>query len=128
MQPQAYGSVALPSPAAPAAQPASPQVWAQPAAQGAASPAPPTVESGPLGFLLFKRFITPTLLVGLFWLMIVGGELFCVYQIFDRPSHIGETLLVMFLGPIALRLYAELLIVLFRVQETLVEVRDRLPR
>lgn len=75
-------------------------------------------------FLRFRRMVTPVLIQLLFWLgvlaVVVGG----VVTIVTDNVLIGVAVLV--LGPIAVRVYAELLIVLFRIHSALQDMASSL--
>ena len=79
-------------------------------------------------FLAFRKMITPTVIQVIFWLGVVG----CVIMGLSVLSQ-GETLafvapgvsptliaiLILVLGPLVIRIYCELLMVLFRIYESL---------
>jgi ribosomal protein S27AE len=78
-------------------------------------------------FLTFRRMIVPIIIQILFWI----GVLVCL--VFGVVSLAGGTLqsvlaglLVILIGPLVVRIYCELLIVIFRVNETLTDVRNLL--
>jgi predicted Zn finger-like uncharacterized protein len=107
---------------------------------------PASGDSGTLvDFLLFRRMIAPWVIQLIFWLgvvgcvgyglvLIVGGLIGAAYS---RDAG-GGLLLLMFalfggvvtmvLGPILVRLYCELLIVIFRINETLTDISNKLNR
>ncbi len=68
-------------------------------------------------FLRFETMITPILIQILFWLAVV----FCVVVgiISMVSGKLGGGLALFFLGPIGARIYAELLIVFFRMNDHL---------
>jgi hypothetical protein len=96
-------------------------------------------------FLLFRRMIAPWVIQLIFWLgvvgcvgyglvLIVGGLIGAAYS---RDAGGGLLLLmfalfggvvVMVMGPIMVRLYCELLIVIFRINETLTDISNKLNR
>jgi len=76
-------------------------------------------------FLTFRRMITPVIIEILFWL----GSIICVlvglaWLVNNREGAMGLALLV--LGPLAVRIYCELLILAFRINETLTDIRNTL--
>jgi hypothetical protein len=81
-------------------------------------------------YLKFNKMITPPLIKILFWLGVVAciGE--SVRLIVDVCSYGGtltfQTFLIIVLGPIAIRLACELLLVPFSIHATLVEIRNSL--
>jgi predicted Zn finger-like uncharacterized protein len=111
--------------------------------QGAAAGGrPPGTSNVIIDFLLFRRMIAPIVIQVLFWI----GLLICVIMAgFQVISGIllatGKSgspwlavlgifggLVILTVGPFVVRLYAELLILSFRIYETLTEIRDRLDR
>ena len=77
-------------------------------------------------FLSFRRMITPFIVQVLFWLgafaaIVVGFVL--LIQGEDDEKYVGLAVLV--IGPLILRVYAEMLIVFFRINETLTDIRDQ---
>jgi uncharacterized protein DUF4282 len=83
-----------------------------------AGPSPPQEwGSEMLDFLKFETMITPILVEVLFWLAVV----FCVIVgiISMVSGKLGGGLALFVLGPIGARIYAELLIVFFRMNDHL---------
>jgi hypothetical protein len=80
-------------------------------------------------FLTFRRMITPLLIQIVFWLgilAIIGAGLVAILG--DDPRiALGGVLLLLF-GPIVLRVYCELLILTFRMNETLTDIDRALRR
>jgi len=81
------------------------------------------------GYLNFDRMLMPILIQVLFWLGVVGiivGGIVTMTQ----KNGVGPGLAMIILGPIGVRLYAEMLIVIFKINDTLTEVKNdtaRLP-
>ncbi|MCL6620490.1 MAG: DUF4282 domain-containing protein [Syntrophobacterales bacterium] len=81
-------------------------------------------------FLTFRTMLTPLLIQAVFWvgaaLAVVVG-LACVVRGLAAPHGGGPYVfwgLVLFLlGPLVVRLYCEIFIVFFRINETLTEIR-----
>ena len=76
-------------------------------------------------FLTFRRMITPLLIQALFWIlsaivMIIGVVLLIVG---DGPGQRVAGFLMIFLGPLAVRVYLEIFMVAFRINETLTDIR-----
>ncbi len=76
-------------------------------------------------FFTFKRMLTPfviqiAMLIGIVTMVLVG-----LYGIFFQDA-ILKGIIIMILGPIAMRLFAELLVVFFRVNETLTDIHHTL--
>jgi hypothetical protein len=81
-------------------------------------------------FLAFRRMITPILIQIVFWLGLVGCVAFGAYLLVkghdNREKAAGAALL--FGGPIVIRVYCEILIVVFRINETLTDIRTNTMR
>ena len=77
-------------------------------------------------FLTFRRMITPVLIQIVYWILtviaVIGGLVLLVSG--DGDERWGG-LALLILGPIAVRLYAEIFMVIFRINETLTDIRDR---
>ena len=78
-------------------------------------------------YLKFNKMITPPLIKILFWIGVVA----CIGESVRLSADAGGTLtfqmlLIIVLGPIALRLTCELLLVPFSIHATLVEIRNSL--
>jgi len=71
-------------------------------------------------FLRFEVMITPLLIQILFWIAVAAAVIAGIVMIASRegPSIAGGILVIIF-GPIAARIYAELLIVLFKINDHL---------
>lgn len=89
----------------------------------------------PQDFLTFKKMITPVIIQILFWILaglsIIVGLVAIVSGAssnFGGGAQVFGGLLLLVLGPIAVRVYCEILIVVFRMNETLTEIRNSLPR
>lgn len=82
-------------------------------------------------FLAFRTMITPVIIQIIFWI----GVAFCVisglFTMFLGSRYGGAGgfftgLLILILGPVVVRIYCELLIVFFRMNETLTEIKNNL--
>jgi hypothetical protein len=81
-------------------------------------------------FLVFRTMITPVIIWLLFWIgvavCILGGIGVMVASLFAGPYASTGFLLglgVLVLGPLGVRMYCELLILFFRINETLTEIK-----
>ena len=84
-------------------------------------------------FIKFRKMITPVIIQVLFW---VGAAMTVLAGLFAMASSFGHYgggagtflggLFIIILGPVAVRIYCELLILLFRMNETLTEIKDGL--
>jgi hypothetical protein len=80
-------------------------------------------------FLVFRRMVAPLLLMILFWIGTVAGLLGGLYLIYaavraDTIRGVLFGLLVMVLTPVVVRLYCEVMIILFRINETLTDIKN----
>ncbi len=74
-------------------------------------------------FLKFQKMIAPIVIQILFWISIVANVIFAFVTMFGTSFWLGLGILI--LGPIIIRLYFELLIVIFKIYETLKEIKDK---
>ena len=86
-------------------------------------------------FLAFRKMITPVLIQILFWLGSVAVVFTGILVIFTgaiSPANQGQVilggLLVIVGGPLVIRIYCELLILFFRMNETLSEIKRSIDR
>ena len=89
----------------------------------------------PKDFFAFKKMVTPIIIQIIFWitvgLCVIGGLVAIVSgasSSYGGGSQVLTGLLLLILGPIAARVYCEILIVIFRINETLTEIRNSLPK
>lgn len=86
-------------------------------------------------FLKFRKMVTPAIIQILFWVgagISVLAGLIMMGSSFSRFVPTGATffsgLLTLVLGPIAVRIYCEILILFFRMNETLTEIKNGLAK
>lgn len=84
-------------------------------------------------FLSFDKMIVPVIIKVIFWLSMIGSFIFGIgmigYGIISSDGGIVEIMigiLSFFVGPIIMRIYCEMLIVVFKMQESLVDIRTLL--
>jgi len=84
-------------------------------------------------FVSFKKMITPTIIQVIFWigvvLMILGGLGMIIGGISSDYGGGGAVLMGLgwiIFGPILVRIYCEILIVIFSIHDRLGEIRDGL--
>jgi len=82
-------------------------------------------------FVEFKTMITPSMIVFIFWLGVVVCIFAGLWQMIDAQSEASwdqkkfETgIAILLLGPLALRIICESLILFFRMNETLTEIKN----
>lgn len=84
-------------------------------------------------FLKFEKMITPVFIQVIFWVGFLGSLVGGIGQIgFGFFAEQGKMVMIlsglgmMFFGPIIIRIYCEMLIVVFKMQGALVDIRDEL--
>ena len=79
----------------------------------------------------FKKFITPGFMQVIFWILVAANTISAIILMFSAGSpYVGGGavvlgLLQLILGPIFIRVACEVTIVIFRIYETLDEMRKR---
>jgi hypothetical protein len=104
---------------------------------GGAAPAPTVHRADWVEYLTFRKMITPMIIQVIFWLGIGGIGLWALFQLIVALMS-GEilwillgfvsALIVLVTGAIVWRIYCELLIVIFRILDTLIEIRSQLEK
>ncbi len=75
----------------------------------------------------FKKMLTPVIIQILFWLGSILSVLVCLgLLIFGLEEEKLLGLILILLGPIVVRIYGELLIVVFTINDTLTEIHRSL--
>ena len=87
------------------------------------------------GFLKFRTMVTPVIIQILFWLGVAAAVLFGLVTMGTSFGRFGGGagqffggLLIIVIGPVIVRIYCELLILLFRMNETLTEIKNSLAK
>ena len=85
--------------------------------------------------LSFKKMITPVIIQILFWIGIAGVVISALVVMGTSLGRYGSGvggffggLVFLVVGPVLVRVYFELLIILFRMNDTLNEIRDSLAK
>ena len=78
-------------------------------------------------YLSFKRMITPKIVNFFFWVgtvisIVIGLGMFIVSLVNFNSTGILSGFFTILIGPLLLRIYSELLIVFFRMNETLTDI------
>ena len=87
----------------------------------------------PSDFLSFRKMVTPIIIQILFWLGVIIAIIFGIVSIVygvvrsDVPTLLYG-LLGLILGPLVVRIYCEILILFFRINETLTEISNKIDR
>jgi hypothetical protein len=76
-------------------------------------------------FFSFDRMLTPTLIQIVFWIGVALSVLIGLVILLSAEGGAALLgLLYIVFGPLVVRVYCELVIVIFRIHTTLVEIRD----
>jgi hypothetical protein len=111
---------------APGQQPGGYAASAQPMLSPQAQPPMPSAPpSNVKEFLSFKKMLTPVIIQILFWIGVVAAVLGGLVQM--RVSAVTG-LVTMLAGPLIVRIYCELLMVVFRMNATLNEIAENTKR
>jgi hypothetical protein len=73
-------------------------------------------------YLSFRRMITPVFIQIIFWIAVIGIVIAGIVQISN--GHPGQGIAIVVLGPLLARIYAEILIVIFRMNDSLLDIRN----
>ena len=76
------------------------------------------------GLLGFDRMVTPAIVRGLYFLGLLGVIVLAVAALYQRQYLPAFTVLIF--GTIGVRIYSELLIVLFRIHDSLVSINQQM--
>jgi len=84
-------------------------------------------------FLKFRKMITPLIIRILFWVGVAVTVISALVMMFSSFGRYGGGagqflggLIFLVVGPVMVRVYTELIILFFRINETLTEIRDLL--
>jgi Domain of unknown function (DUF4282) len=85
-------------------------------------------------FLAFRTMVTPVIIQILFWIgaliCLVAGAVMIIYGATHFQEGQGQYLwkgvFLFVLGPLGVRVYCEILIIFFRINETLTEIKHAL--
>ena len=76
-------------------------------------------------YLTFEKMIAPILIQVIFWIGVVVVVLSGIVTLFSAGFQgVIAGLLIIIVGPLVVRIYCELLIVLFRIYDHVREIRD----
>jgi hypothetical protein len=87
-------------------------------------------------FWAFRTMVTPVIIHMLFWIgailcLIIGGMMIIYgatqYHL-GQADYLWKGVLLFLLGPLGVRVYCEILIVFFRINETLTEIKHAIER
>lgn len=83
-------------------------------------------------FLAFRTMLTPIIIQAVFWLgagfCVIIGLIYILTGVgqYGGGPNVLKGVLLLFLGPIGVRIYCEILIIFFRINETLTEIKHSL--
>ena len=78
-------------------------------------------------FLSFRKMITPIFIQVIFWLFVIMIVIAGLASMLQGGTAIFSGLLMIVVGPLFVRVYCELLILLFRIYDELVAIRTGTP-
>jgi hypothetical protein len=67
----------------------------------------------------FDKMITPVIIVVIYWLSLLGIVISGLREIFSEYGNVVAGLLILIIGPLIIRIYCELLIVIFKINSNL---------
>ncbi|MCK9376735.1 MAG: DUF4282 domain-containing protein [Syntrophobacterales bacterium] len=87
-------------------------------------------------FSSFRTMVTPVIIQIVFWigvvLCLIGGTIMIIYGAtqyqLGQGRYLWQGVLLFLLGPLAVRVYCEILIIFFRINETLTEIKHAIER
>ncbi len=74
-------------------------------------------------YLTFQKMLTPVVIQIIFWILTVIVILSALTLMFQGSFWYG--LMVLIFGPLLVRIYCELMIIMFRIHDCLCEIRDK---
>ena len=77
-------------------------------------------------FASFRKMITPIIIQILFWIGIAACLMTSLGFIFQ--GYLGIGLVYLIIGPLMVRIYCELIILLFRIYDTLNDIKENTKR
>ncbi len=84
-------------------------------------------------YLTFRKMFTPVAIQVIFWIGVLACVVFGLVSIvngasarYGGGSQVLSGIVTLVLGPIAVRIWCELLIVVFRILDTLGEIKNKL--
>jgi len=87
---------------------------------------------GLVDYLVFRKMIVPVVIQVIFWvlsgLVILGGIAFLIFNLSQKDGSPAAGFLILFIGVpfyvFLIRIYCELLIVIFRMNDTLTDIKN----
>jgi len=75
-------------------------------------------------FLSFRTMITPVIIKIIFLIGVVWTVIAALLTMLQGGVNVLAGLIFLFVGPLLVRIYCEILIVIFRINETLTEIKQ----
>jgi hypothetical protein len=84
-------------------------------------------------FFSFRTMITPIIIQIIFWVGVALCVIFGIGYMFIGARYYGSAaplygIMILIFGPLAVRIYCEILIIFFRINETLTEIKHDLDK
>jgi len=76
-------------------------------------------------FVSFEKMLTPTLIKIIFWVGVVFSVLTGLITMFEGGFAVILGILTIILGPLAVRVYCEMLIIFFKIYDSLNELNRK---
>ncbi|MEA3479236.1 MAG: DUF4282 domain-containing protein [Bacteroidota bacterium] len=73
-------------------------------------------------YLAFRKMITPVILKVVFWIAVLINTIYAIVMMFQNQFWIG--LVSLLLGPFVIRVFFELILVTFQINESLADIRQ----
>ena len=83
-------------------------------------------------FLTFRRMVTPVVIQALFWIGVVLTTVIGIVEVVagitgtDGGLLVLSGMFVLLIGPLIVRISCELLMVVFRISDTLTDIKDNM--
>jgi hypothetical protein len=75
-------------------------------------------------YLKFNKMITPVVIQVLFWLLMVAVVVAALAALYGHA--VGQAIAIIVLGPIFVRIYAEVLLVIFKINDAVQTIAQKL--
>ena len=77
-------------------------------------------------FLMFRKMVTPILIQIVFWVVVVAAIATGLKYLLADQNPAGLAIII--LGPLVARVYAEMLILIFKINEAVTEIKNNTER
>lgn len=83
-------------------------------------------------FTNFDQMITPSIIKIVFWIGTVFSVLMGLFMVvsglgavYGGGSQVFAGIMIIIIGPLSIRIYCELIIIIFKIHEALVDIREK---